>query len=120
MSADNASVPISTKWLLDALGDDGRATVTTVLMIIASTTQSKGTGFLLPSGLVLTNEHVIRGCPQSQIKAHDNMGIPHDVEIVAIDTNRDLAAMRICPAIGAGLSLDLAHVDIGSQVSAWG
>jgi S1-C subfamily serine protease len=62
-------MPISTQWTLDAVGEIGRSSVNSVYMIVCTATGSKGSGFLLDNGLIVTNEHVVRGCVESQIIA---------------------------------------------------
>ena len=60
-------IPASTQWTLDAAGDTGRSAVNSVFMIVCPQTGSKGSGFLIEGGLIVTNEHVVRGGAANQI-----------------------------------------------------
>ena len=61
-------IPASTRWTLDAAGETGRSAVNSVFMIVCPQAGSKGSGFLINGGLVVTNEHVVRGCGANQIR----------------------------------------------------
>ena len=54
-TTDDSNIPITTKMVLDAAGETGRAAVKSVYMIYCPKTDSKGTGFLIKSGHVVTN-----------------------------------------------------------------
>ena len=114
------SMPIASQWLLDSVGDAGREVVESVAMIVCPNAGSKGTGFLTDTGILLTNEHVVRGCAPAQLQVIDSAGNQHSVEVIAVDNNRDLAALRPDRQWAAGLRLDPMDTKVGTQVSAWG
>ena len=60
-------IPVSTQWLLDAVGDTGRSAINSVYMIKCPATSQKGSGFLLNSGQIITNWHVVTGSPVNRI-----------------------------------------------------
>lgn len=55
------SLPVTTKWLLDSVGETGRAVISSVCMLVSPNTQSKGTAFLLKNGIMISNWHVVEG-----------------------------------------------------------
>ena len=62
-----SNIPVSTQWVLDAAGECGRGAVDSIYMVVCSKTSSKGTGFLLRNGYIITNEHVVRGVPRTRL-----------------------------------------------------
>ena len=55
------NVPVATRWTLDTAGEIQRNSITSVYLMICPKTQSKGTGFALKNGIIVTNEHVVHG-----------------------------------------------------------
>lgn len=115
------SIPVSTKWLLDAAGVAGRAAVQSVFMLVAQATAQKGTAFLLRSGHLVTNEHVVRDCPLQELVGYSAAGQRIAFSDVFVDPRRDLAILRPEPRQSGGLNVrsegDLA---VGAQVCTWG
>lgn len=66
MSEEN-NVPISTKWLVDSMGEDKREIIKDIFLIICPKNNNKGTGFLYKSGHIITNWHVVKNCSQDEI-----------------------------------------------------
>ncbi len=61
-----------------------------------------GSGFIIDaSGLILTNEHVVRGADEVVVTLSDGTDIP--AEIVGADEATDLALLRVTPPSGRGL-----------------
>ncbi len=115
------SIPISTMWLLDAVGDIGRSAIDSVYMIVCPETGQKGTGFLLRSGYIVTNWHVVEGCRISSIKAISSRGHEVNFNDLIVDQNRDLAALLLNETTEGGLSIsDEEGVSVGTKVSTWG
>lgn len=83
-------------------------------------TNSSGTGFLHPSGHVITAEHVIR---QSQnILLLDTNGNKIKAQVKAFDVEIDLAILTINPLVTLkplGISRQQ-EVPVGSRVATWG
>ena len=116
-----SQVPASTKWTLDAAGDTGRSSVNSVYMIVCPATGSKGSGFLLDNGLIVTNEHVVRGCSNNQIVAVSAYGAEIRISQTWIDVNRDLAILRPVIALDGGLEFaDTSDLQVGESVTTWG
>ncbi|AWF80362.1 hypothetical protein BTJ40_05805 [Microbulbifer sp. A4B17] len=114
-------IPISTQWTLDAVGEIGRSSVNSVYMIVCPATGSKGSGFLLDNGLIVTNEHVVRGCIESQIIAVSAFGEQIRVSQFWIDADRDLAILRPSIAQPGGLAIARdVSLNVGESVTTWG
>jgi hypothetical protein len=87
-------------------------------MIVCSKTNQKGTGFLLNTGYLVTNEHVVRGSAADELVVVSGTSIRHRVDTLIVDEQRDLAVMR-CPSSG-GLRIRDEDLDVGIQVATWG
>ena len=120
MSAEE-SIPIATRWLLDASGEVGRQAVKSVCMIFSRETGQKGTGFLLKSGHVMTAFHVIE---HSQLE--NTFALMSDGEVIGFkhveyDRLRDLAILRPVRELNGGLEIhNEGEVKVGTQVYTWG
>lgn len=116
-----ADIPISTQWTLDAAGETGRSAVNSVFMIVCAATGSKGSGFLLENGLIVTNEHVVRDCNAHQIVAHAASGQEERISQIWLDPSRDLAILRPANPLHGGLALgDSSSLQVGESVTTWG
>lgn len=116
-----SQVPIATQWTLDAAGPTGRLAIESVLMVVCPTADSKGTGFLLRNGWVLTNEHVIRGCRASDVIALSSFGQQVGFAELRVDAAVDLALIKPTRSLAGGLDLDLGKPpDVGAAVTTWG
>lgn len=90
-------------------------------MIVCQATGSKGSGFLLENGLIVTNEHVVRGCDAHQVLAHSAYGKILRISQLWIDSNRDLAILRPAEILADGLALgDSSTIQVGESVTTWG
>lgn len=115
------SLPVATKWLLDAAGDTGRAAIRSVYLIVCPDPFNKGTGFVLRGGSLITNEHVVRGCPADKLRVVSSDGKEISIERVVVDTRRDLALLSAKPQLPGGLRLGLDEPPkVGTVVSTWG
>jgi len=114
-------MPISTQWVLDAVGETGRSAVNSVCMIVCPKISSKGTGFLLKNGWIVTNQHVIQGCSIAEIFAKTPFGDTITFSKLVIDVHRDLALLFPSKKLEGGLSLGSDYdLPVGSVVSTWG
>ncbi len=83
--------------------------------------QSLGSGFIIdPSGLIVTNNHVIAGAQQITVTLHDGTVLP--ATLVGHDERMDLALLRVhakgpLPAVAFG---DSDHIRVGDWVLAIG
>ncbi len=114
-------IPASTQWTLDAAGDTGRSSVNSVYMIVCPHTGSKGSGFLIENGFIITNEHVVRGCTANQIVTVSTYGNQIQIAQTWIDTNLDLAILRPQTRLNGGLHLsNTSNLQVGESVTTWG
>ncbi len=115
------TIPVATQWLLDAAGPIQRNAIRSVLELYCPQTHQKGTGFLLKSGLVITNQHVVEGC-----EFHEMQGINVENNKIffsgmAVDLSRDLAALRPMLKLQGGFELsDDEDPEVGTAVDTWG
>lgn len=118
-SQDNAT--IATQWLLDAVGDSGKAAVEAVYMIYSPKTKSKGSGFLLANGIIITNEHVVRECQPGEVFARSSRNVQVPIKQLIIDNSRDLAALVPNQSLNGGLKLgDDQGIQVGQLVLTYG
>ncbi|RWU09226.1 trypsin-like serine protease [Pseudidiomarina gelatinasegens] len=90
-------------------------------MINCHATGAKGSGFLLENGLIVTNEHVVRGCSIEQITITSAFGDQVSVSQGWLDSDRDLAILRPSIAQCGGLSIAReAKLQVGESVTTWG
>ena len=115
---DTDSMPVATEWLLDAVGDAGRAAIESVFMVVNPRASTKGTGFLLDTGYLVTNEHVVKGCGAEELQVISSRSMRHVAGSLVVDEGRDLAVMRL--DVQGGLAISNQVPDVGVQVSTWG
>ena len=116
----NNSVPISTQWLLDAVGEIGRTAINSVYLIVCPKTNRKGTGFLMKSGHLVTNWHVIRDCNATEVFALSSDGKKTLFQNILSDEHRDLAILEPTKNLGKGLEVIDQNIEVGTKVSTWG
>jgi hypothetical protein len=115
------ALPVSTRWLLDSVGETGRLAIQSVFMFICHKTQMKGTGFLTKQGYIVTNWHVIQGNSIGEIQAVSSSGDKIGFSNYVSDPDRDLAALTPIKALEGGLAIAEEHsVQIGTQLATWG
>jgi S1-C subfamily serine protease len=114
------AVPISTQWLLDGTTVAQRDAIRSVLMIVCDKTSRKGTGFLVVGGIVVTDEHVVRGCSVSDLYALSSMGSRIKFLRMVTDADRDLALLRPLEKLTGGLTLAVENPSVGAGVTTWG
>jgi S1-C subfamily serine protease len=69
----------------------------------------EGSGWVTPTGFVVTNAHVVAG--QDSTTVEDNDGVEHDALVVAFDPVRDLAVLSVRGFDAPGLALAAGKVD---------
>lgn len=116
------NIPVATQWLLNAAGDTGRSAIKSVYLVVCTKTSQKGTGFLLRSGQVITNEHVVRGCQAADIFGISSFGERVLFSKTSTDTTRDLAVLFPQKKLDGGLTLSSSDkgLSVGTAVSTWG
>ena len=114
------NIPISTRWLLDAIGATGRSVINAVYLVFCPKTNSKGTGFLIKSGHIITNWHVIKDCGAAEVFAFSCNNETISFRSVLSDENRDLAILEPTKQFGNGLDVIDKRLEVGTKVSTWG
>jgi len=112
---------VQTTALLDAGGPQQREAIQSIFLIACPVTQSAGTGFLLDTGVIVTNAHVVKGC--SSVNAYALATDNHRVQFrkVISDEARDLALLIPATPQGNGLKLSTDRDPLpGTVVSTWG
>jgi hypothetical protein len=117
------TIPTAVQWTINAAGPVQRVTIKSVFLLYCPKTQSKGTGFLLTNGLIVTNNHVVEGCTKDEMianpwSAKEQFGFTK----MATDANRDLALLHPAKHLSGGLELAATNQDprLGSEVETWG
>ena len=114
-------IPISTKWTLDAAGEKGRTAIKSVYMIVCPKTYSKGTGFLLSNGCIITNQHVVKECVANEIFGFSSLGEQILFSRVISDVRRDLSILFPKQELNSGLTIsEDDNLSVGSVVCTWG
>ncbi len=118
-------IPISvdTKLVLDAAGPEQRNSLNAIYMIVCPGTAAVaiGSGFLLDSGIVVTNVHVIGTCAEANLFAISTTNKRVSFSRIIRDEVRDLALLVPVERLSGGLKL--APTDNpapGATVSTWG
>lgn len=117
---ENNQIPISTQWLIDASDTSNVGVINSVYLIFCQKTQSKGTGFLIIQGFVVTNWHVIRDCSASEIIAISSSGKKIEFSELKYDENKDLAVLTPKVKLEGGLELDNSTIKTETKVITWG
>ena len=80
-----------------------------------------GSGIILSSeGLILTNEHVVRGAVEVRVELHRSRSVP--ATVVATDSTRDLALLKVAEPVAALRPIELREepAKVGEWVMAIG
>jgi len=115
------SVPVATKWLMDAAGPTQRSAIKSVYLLVCPKTGTKGTAFLLRSGVMVTDNHVVDGCKCEDLWAMSPMGARITFSKLVTDANRDLALLRAKESLIGGFELGPdTSPTVGTTVTTWG
>jgi len=115
------SLPVTTKWLLDSVGETGRSTIASVYMLVCPQTQSKGTAFLLKNGMMISNWHVVEGTSATDLIGLSSNGSQSHFSNMIIDQHRDLVMLEPKEPLSGGLSIQKEDdIQVGTQVATWG
>jgi hypothetical protein len=115
---------VDAKLVIDAAGPDQRRSLTNVYLIacpMGGGGTEIGTGFLIDTGVIVTNAHVTATCDQTTLFAISTANERIRFSTVIKDQERDLALLLPTAHIGGGFRL-AANEDIvpGTEVSTWG
>jgi hypothetical protein len=114
-------VPTATRWTVDAASSDQRGSIKFVFLMVCPVTQKKGTSFLLSSGIVVTNDHVVKGCSAGDLYADTPLGKRLKFRKLISDGERDLALLRPSEPVQGGMDLGSDDgLTLGSQLTTWG
>lgn len=116
----NDSTPISTQWLLEASEEPNRKAINSVYLVYCPKTQSKGTGFAIKSGQLITNWHVVKNCSATEVIAISSNGNQLKFTQLVADENRDLAILTPESPVSSDLDIDDQKVETETKVLTWG
>ncbi|MDP9268224.1 MAG: serine protease [Acidobacteriota bacterium] len=120
-SSTDFKTPLATTWTLDAAAPQQKTAIKSVLLIACSATGLKGTGFLVRSGVIVTNHHVVAGCAAGQVVGITSSGVRVTFSGMVTDADVDLAALKPSVPLKGGLTLGTdRHPKLGTTVSTWG
>jgi hypothetical protein len=120
-TSNDHQVPVSTQWLLDAAGPTQRASINSVYLLVCPKTNKKGTGFLIKSGIIVTDNHVVEGCQSGDLTAQSPDGGMVTFSKMVTDSTRDLALLKPSKHIAGGFTLGNEQaVKTGETVTTWG
>jgi S1-C subfamily serine protease len=115
------SIPISTRWLLDSVGETGRSVIKAIYMLVSTKTKQKGTAFLLRTGFMLSNWHVVEGSLVGELLAISSEGEQIEFKNMVNDQNRDLVVLEPRRTLTGGLLIKKeGNIKVGTQVATWG
>jgi len=121
-SPQSEGVPVDTQWTLDAAGGVQRNAIQSVLLLVCTKTNMKGTGFLISGGKIVTAAHVVTGCEARDVRGTTplNHAVEFSVPIVR-DERLDLAVLIPTVALQGGLELGTdTNIPLGKAVTTWG
>jgi S1-C subfamily serine protease len=115
------NMPTSTQLTIDKSNAINHQPIRSVYLIMCSKTFSKGTGFLLSNGVIITNAHVVQGCSASEITALSPSGEQLKFTSCVSDKEKYLAALTPENKLDDGLLIDADEsVCVGDVVNTWG
>jgi S1-C subfamily serine protease len=111
--------PSSESSLLASINPAQRRIVEAVYLIECG--DRHGTGFLIESGSIVTNAHVVEGCDKSSIVAKQSSGKIVSLKNLVVDDRRDLALLQPEMQLSGGLSLgEDQDLKVGMGLTTWG
>lgn len=120
METNVTSIPTATNWLLTCVGSAKQPVIRSSYMIVSKTTPKKGTAFSLTTGLLVTNEHVVRDSTARDLIAIASTGQHLSVKHMVVDADLDLAALELVNPPSEGLRIQKSPPSIGERVHTWG
>lgn len=120
--AQTTQIPTSvdSALVLDAAGPEQRKSLGAIYLIVCPGVGA-GTGFLLESGVIVTNAHVVGTCNQETLLAVTAQNQAIHFDRVISDTSRDLALLTPKAPLQGGLKLAVRDNPVpGTTVSTWG
>jgi S1-C subfamily serine protease len=117
-----AQIPtsVNSSLVLDAAGPEQRRALTAIYLIVCPNV-SAGTGFLLNSGVIVTNAHVVASCDERNLSGVTDKNQRIRFSKVIKDEGRDLALLLPTERLTNGLKLATKdNPPPGTIVSTWG
>jgi len=121
--ANTAPVSVNSSMVLDAAGPQQRKSLSNIFLIECQHGQqlSGGTGFLIDSGVIVTNAHVTATCDETTLIGVSPSNMSITFSTVIKDQNRDLALLVPKDKLGSGFKLATSDViQPGTLISTWG
>jgi S1-C subfamily serine protease len=112
---------VNAKLVLDAAGPEQRNSLKTIYLIVCPDSNSGGSGFLLNTGVVVTNSHVVSTCTEKTPFGVSTENVKVMFSRIITDRDRDLALLT--PTVKLLNGLTLAATDNpfpGTEVTTWG
>jgi S1-C subfamily serine protease len=111
---------VDSTLVLDAAGAEQRKSLGSIYLIVCPETGA-GTGFLLESGVVVTNAHVVGTCDDQKLFGLTAENHQIKFRKIITDTHRDLALLVPGSVMKGGLKLAGKDSPVpGTTVSTWG
>ena len=115
------TVPASTQWLLGASTVPQRRAIKSVYLLKCPKANVKGTAFLLASGVMISNAHVVAGCSAEELVAVSSLAKEVRFSKMITDNDRDLALLRPTTRLEGGLALaNEGNPPLEKRVCTWG
>lgn len=121
--ATEVQVSVDAGLLLDAAGPEQRKSIGAIYLIACPTGNgfSVGTGFLIHTGVMITNSHVVGDCTEKALVGVSSSNKQIRFSRVLKDTDRDLAILVPVEKLSGGLNLsDNDSPEPGTTVTTWG
>jgi hypothetical protein len=115
------TTPTAVQWTLGAATATQKEVITSVFLLYCPKSGMKGTGFLLASGLIVSNNHVVEGCTAADMQANPWGGQQFGFDKMATDATVDLALLHPTKHQTGGLELGTDEdPELGTEVNTWG
>lgn len=114
------NIPVATNWLLNSVRPMQQPVIRSIYMVVSKKNATKGTAFSLSTGVLITNEHVVRNSAAHDLVVLASNAQPLNVKRLVADADLDLAALELGQQPREGFQIQTASPSIGEQVHTWG
>lgn len=117
-----AQVPtsVNSDLVLDAAGPEQRRSLNAIYLVVCPS-EGAGTGFLIDSGVIVTNAHVVGSCGKENLLVLTASNKQVRFSKIIVDKERDLALLVPSDPLAHGLKLAAKdNPEPGTEVSTWG
>jgi S1-C subfamily serine protease len=120
-SAVEVPTSVNAKLVLDAAGPEQRKSLNTIYLIVCPDSNSGGSGFLLSTGVMVTNSHVVSTCTEKTLFGLSTANKKVTFSRIIADRDRDLALLILTEKLVNGLKLAATDNPLpGTTVTTWG